>query len=156
MTLWFHPLCAATSGRSRCFRLSWNASERARPGELERAARASLAHRRSRGSTASSARRARRRNAQLPRAHRARELAHPARVLRRGAPRSGGSCTWTGRKAYFETDDVLDRVLYFSRDLSADEREELRRACGAGPAGRRCRGAKGRPRLSSSIPRPSQ
>jgi hypothetical protein len=39
------------------------------------------------------------------------------------------------RKAYFETDDVLDRVLRFSLDLGADEREELRRACGAGPGG---------------------
>jgi hypothetical protein len=39
------------------------------------------------------------------------------------------------RKAYFETEDVLDRVLHFSRDLSVDEREELRRACGDGASG---------------------
>jgi len=40
----------------------------------------------------------------------------------------GGFVHLDCRKAYFETDDVLDRVLHFSRDLSADEREELRRA----------------------------
>jgi poly(ADP-ribose) polymerase-like protein len=32
------------------------------------------------------------------------------------------------REPYFETADILDPVLYFSRALSADEREELRRA----------------------------
>jgi hypothetical protein len=47
----------------------------------------------------------------------------------------GGFVHLDCRKAYFETDDVLDRVLHFSRDLSADEREELRRACGDGPSG---------------------
>ena len=39
------------------------------------------------------------------------------------------------RKAYFETDDVLDRVLHFSLDLSDGEREELRRACDTEPTG---------------------
>jgi hypothetical protein len=33
------------------------------------------------------------------------------------------------RKAYFETNDVLDEVLHFSSALSDGEREELRRAC---------------------------
>jgi len=42
----------------------------------------------------------------------------------------GGFVHLDCRKAYFETDEVLDQVLHFSRDLSADEREELRRACG--------------------------
>ena len=32
------------------------------------------------------------------------------------------------RRAYFETDDVLDQVLHFSRELSDGEREEFRRA----------------------------
>jgi len=30
--------------------------------------------------------------------------------------------------AYFETADILAQVLHFSRALSADDREELRRA----------------------------
>lgn len=45
----------------------------------------------------------------------------------------GGFVHLDCRKAYFETDDVLDRLLHFSRDLSADEREQLTRACAAGP-----------------------
>jgi hypothetical protein len=39
------------------------------------------------------------------------------------------------RKAYFETNDVLDQVLHFSSDLTEGECEELRRACGTDPAG---------------------
>ncbi len=31
------------------------------------------------------------------------------------------------RRAYFETNDVVDQVLHFSYDLSDGEREELRR-----------------------------
>ena len=34
------------------------------------------------------------------------------------------------RKAYFETDDILEHVLHFSPALSDDEREELKRALG--------------------------
>ena len=35
------------------------------------------------------------------------------------------------RDAYFEADDVLEQLLYFSRHLDADEREALGRAAGA-------------------------
>ena len=35
------------------------------------------------------------------------------------------------RNAYFEADDVLEQLLYFSRHLDADEREALGRAAGA-------------------------
>jgi hypothetical protein len=34
------------------------------------------------------------------------------------------------RKAYFETDAVLDRLLHFSPALDDADREELTRACG--------------------------
>jgi hypothetical protein len=37
------------------------------------------------------------------------------------------------RKAYFETDDVLDQVLHFSADLSDGERAELRYALATDP-----------------------
>ena len=45
----------------------------------------------------------------------------------------GGFVHLDCRKAYFETDDVLDQVLHFSPDLSDGEREELRRACDTDP-----------------------
>lgn len=38
------------------------------------------------------------------------------------------------RNAYFEFDDVLGRVLHFSPGLGEVEREDLTRACAAGPA----------------------
>lgn len=41
----------------------------------------------------------------------------------------GGYVHLACRAPYFEIDDILDRLLYFSRELSVDEREELRRAC---------------------------
>jgi len=37
------------------------------------------------------------------------------------------------RKAYFETDDVLDQVLHVSSALSGGEREEVQRPCGTEP-----------------------
>jgi hypothetical protein len=40
----------------------------------------------------------------------------------------GGFVHFDCRKAYFETDDVLDHVLQFSPALSESEREELRNA----------------------------
>ena len=45
----------------------------------------------------------------------------------------GGFVHLDCRKAYFETDDVLDQVLHFSPALSDSEREALRRACDVGP-----------------------
>lgn len=41
----------------------------------------------------------------------------------------GGFVHLDCRNAYFETDDILDQLLYFSPALSAGEREELRLAC---------------------------
>ena len=47
----------------------------------------------------------------------------------------GGFIHLDCRRAYFETDDVLEPLLHFSPALSDDEREELRRACAAeGPS----------------------
>jgi hypothetical protein len=34
----------------------------------------------------------------------------------------------TCRMSYFGVDDILEQLLHFSRELSIDEREELRRA----------------------------
>jgi hypothetical protein len=43
----------------------------------------------------------------------------------------GGFVHLDCRKAYFETDDVLDQVLHFSPALNEEEREALRGACSA-------------------------
>jgi hypothetical protein len=120
MTVWFHPLCAAYKRPEPLLQaLAETPVDVPDRESLERAARASLAHRR------------------LPRidgAQRSPGAQAKCRSCRlvfyeegRFAP--GGFAHLDCRKVYFETDDVLDRVLHFSRDLSADEREELRRAC---------------------------
>ena len=44
---------------------------------------------------------------------------------------AGGFVHLDCRKAYFETDDILDPVLHFSTRLSEDDRDELIRACQA-------------------------
>ncbi len=43
----------------------------------------------------------------------------------------GGFVHLDCRKAYFETDDILDPVLHFSSKLSEEDRDELIRACQA-------------------------
>jgi len=120
---------------------------------LERAARASLAHRRLPridGAERSPGAQAKCRSCREP--SRAGAGASGSSSTKRGASLREGSCTSTAARPYFETDDVLDRVLHFSRDLSADEREELRRACATVRAARRCRGAEAGRGLSSLIP----
>ena len=133
MTLWFHPACAACKRPEPLLEaLAGTAAEVPDRERLERAARASLAHRR------------------LPRidgAERSPGAQAKCRSCREAIVRGswrirlvfweegrfapGGFVHLECRKAYFETDDILDRVLRFSRDLGADEREELKRAFGA-------------------------
>src|SRR6267154_1164298 len=125
MTVWFHPTCAAYKRAESLLQALVETPASVPDREiLERIARASLAHRR------------------LPRIDGAERSPGAQANCRsrlvfyeegRFAP--GEFVHLDCRKTYFETDDVLDRVLHFSRDLSADEREELRRACGDGPTG---------------------
>jgi hypothetical protein len=135
MTLWFHPLCAAYKRPEALLQALAETAEGVPEREsLERAARASSAHRR------------------LPRidgAERAPSSQAKCRCckerIERGAWRirlvffeegrflPGGFIHVDCRKAHFETDDVLDPVLHFSRDLSDAEREEVARACGVDP-----------------------
>lgn len=135
MTLWFHPACAAYKRPEPLLQAlgeaPGNVPDR---GKLERAARGSLQHRR------------------LPRidgAERApggqARCRHCREPIERGSWRirlvyydegrfsPGGYVHLGCRKAYFETDDILDHVLHFSAALSDGEREELRRACDTGP-----------------------
>ena len=133
MTIWFHPLCAAYK-RPEPFHPALEATPETVPDRpsLERAARDGLTHRR------------------LPRidgAERAPSGQATCRscrnVIERGSWRirlaffeegrfsPGGFVHLDCRGAYFETEDILDRVLQFSSALSDDEREDLRRACEA-------------------------
>ncbi len=137
MTVWFHPLCAAYKRPEPLLQaLVETPADVPDRESLERAARASLAHRRlSRieGAERSPGAQAKCRSCREPIARGSWRIRLVFYEEGRFVP--GGFVHLDCRKAYFETDDVLDRVLHFSRDLSADEREELRRACGDGPSG---------------------
>jgi hypothetical protein len=128
MTLWFHPLCAAYKRPEPILEALGEASVPDRE-DLERVARASLAHRR------------------LPRidgAERApggqAKCRHCREPIEKGSWRirlahydegrfsPGGYVHLGCCRAYFETGEILDPVLHFSPALSDAEREELRRA----------------------------
>jgi hypothetical protein len=130
MTLWFHPACGAYK-RPEPFLQALAGTSLEVPGRegLERAARGSLAHRR------------------LPRidgAERAPSGQARCRACRERIERGswrirlvffeevrfapGGYVHLDCRQAYFETEDLRDQVLHFSRALNDEAREELRRA----------------------------
>jgi hypothetical protein len=133
MTVWFHPLCAAYKRPEPILQaLEETPSSVPDRGRLERAARASLAQRRLPridGAARSPGAQAKCRSCREPIARGSWRIRLVFFEEGRFAP--GGFVHLDCRKAYFETDDVLDRLLHFSRDLSADEREQLTRACGA-------------------------
>ena len=129
MTLWFHPLCAAYKRPEPVLQTLGETAVAVPDRErLERTAQAALAHRR------------------LPRidgAERAptgqAKCRHCREPIARGTWRirlvfyeegqfaPGGFIHLACRKDYFETDDILEPVLRFSRELDAAERDELRR-----------------------------
>jgi len=130
MTLWFHLLCAAYK-RPESFLQTLGETKDGIPEreKLERAAQASSAHRR------------------LPRidgAERApssqAKCRHCREAIEKGTWRvrlvfyeegrfSPGGFVHVGcRKAYFETEDVVDQTLHFSPTLSEVDREDLRHA----------------------------
>jgi hypothetical protein len=132
MTHWFHPLCAAYK-RPEPLLQGLKDTQQGVPAReaLESAARGSLAQRR------------------LPRidgAERApggqARCRHCHEPIERGSWRvrlvfydegvfaAGGFVHLDCRQAYFETGDILEQVLHFSRALSADERDLLKRAFG--------------------------
>jgi len=136
MTAWFHPHCAAYKRPEPLLQALMETPANVPDREsIERAARRSLAHRRLPridGAERSPGAQAKCRSCREPIARGSWRIRLVFYEEGRFAP--GGFVHLDCRKAYFETDDVLDRVLHFSRDLSADEREELRRACD-GPNG---------------------
>ena len=131
MTVWLHPACAAYKRPEPLLQaLGETLVDVPERNRLEEAARSGVAHRR------------------LPRidgAERApssqAKCRHCHEPIARGAWRirlayweegrfsAGGYVHLECRKAYFEIDDVLDRLLHFSPDLSDGDREELARAC---------------------------
>lgn len=132
MTIWFHLPCAAYKRPEPLLEALAAAGDRVTDRDgLERTAQASLAQRRLPridGAERAPTGKARCRSCREP--------------IERGAWRvrlvfyedgrfaAGGFIHLGCRAAYFETDDVLERLLYFSADLAAEERDELARACG--------------------------
>jgi hypothetical protein len=132
MTVWFHPPCAAYKRPDAVLEtLAGTSVDVPDRAALERAAHASLAQRR------------------LPRidgAEKAPSAQAKCRHCREPIPRGtwrirlvfyqdgrfapGGYVHLDCRKAYFETDDVLEHVLHFSPDLDDEGRAELKRALG--------------------------
>jgi hypothetical protein len=132
VTVWFHPPCAAYKRPDAVLEtLAGTSVDVPDRAALERAAHASLAQRR------------------LPRidgAEKAPSAQAKCRHCREPIPRGtwrirlvfyqdgrfapGGYVHLDCRKAYFETDDVLEHVLHFSPDLDDEGRAELKRALG--------------------------
>lgn len=133
MTLWFHPACGAYKRPQSFLEALSAATDVPDLAALKRAAKQTLTHRR------------------LPRIDGA-ERSPSGRATCRSCRESitlgdwrirlvffeegrfmpGGYVHLTCRMAYFGTDDILEHLLQFSRELSIDEREELRRAWAAG------------------------
>jgi hypothetical protein len=130
MTVWFHPACAAYKRPEPLLEALAETAVAVPDREtLERTARASLAHRRLPridGAERSPGAQAKCRSCRAPIERGTWRIRLAFWEEGRFAP--GGFVHLDCRRAYFETDDILDRVLHFSRDLGADEREELRRA----------------------------
>ena len=133
MTLWFHPLCAAYKRPEPLSQALSDTTHALHDRErLERTAREGLMH------------------ARLPRidgAERAPSRQAACRSCREPIERGswrirlvyfeegrfspGGFLHLGCRRAYFETDDILERLLEFSPALSDAERDALREAIGA-------------------------
>ena len=133
MTLWFHPACAAHKRPDVLLEaLGATGVEVSSREALEAAATKSLSHRRLPridGAERASSGQARCRSCREPIA-RGTWRVHLV-FYEEGRFNAGGFIHLDCRRAYFETDDILDRVLHFSRDLGADERGELKRTFGS-------------------------
>ena len=136
MTVWFHPACAAFK-RPEAFLQALAETHATVPDceRLERAARQGASHRRvpridGAERAPSGAAKCRSCGQPIARGSWRIRLAY----YQEGLFSPGGFVHCDCRKAYFETDDILDRVLHFSARLSDEEREQLRQAFGTDPA----------------------
>jgi len=131
MTLWFHPACAAYKRPEPLLQALGETTENVPDrGRLEHAARHGVAHRRL--PRIDGAERAPSGQAKCRHCHE--PIARDTWRIRlayweEGRFTGGGYVHLDCRKAYFDTDDIVDPLLHFSADLSESDREELRRAC---------------------------
>jgi len=134
-TLWFHPMCAAYKRPEPLLETLEGATQNVPAREaLERAARASSAHRRLPridGGEPSPSGQAKCRSCREPIARGVWRVRLVFYEEGRFAP--SGFVHLACRKAYFETGDVLEPLLRFSPSLSDEQRKELARACEADP-----------------------
>ena len=130
MTLWFHPACAAYKRPQPLLQALGETLVDVPDREgLERAARSSSAQRRLpriNGAERSPSGQARCRSCREPIVRGSWRIRLVFYEEGRFFP--AGYVHLACRRAYFETDDVLDQVLHFSLELSDGERDEFRRA----------------------------
>jgi hypothetical protein len=136
MTLWFHPACAAYKRPGPLLQALAETPENVPDRErLECVARGCLAHRRLpriNGAERAPGGQARCRSCRAPIGRGSWRIRLVFYEEGQFAP--SGFVHLECRKAYFETDDILEQLLHFSADLSDAEREALSRACAAPPA----------------------
>ncbi|MGQ0749022.1 MAG: hypothetical protein ACT4PS_00660 [Betaproteobacteria bacterium] len=129
--MWLHPVCAAYKRPEPLLQALAETHEEIPDREkLERAAQSSLAHRRLPridGADRAPTGQARCRHCREPIARGSWRIRLAFYQDGRFSP--GGFIHLDCRKAYFETDKILEHVLHFSASLSDAEREQLRRAC---------------------------
>jgi hypothetical protein len=134
MTLWFHPACAAYKRPEPVLEaLAQTNSSVPHRDTLERAAHIGLAHRRLAridGAERAPGGQAACRSCREPIARGSWRIRLVFYEEGRFSP--AGFLHLDCRKAYFETDDIIDPVLHFSPALSAEDRAELQRACSGG------------------------
>lgn len=133
MSLWFHPLCAAYKRPEPLLETLPEAPTNLPDREtLEQAARAGTVHHRLQrlnGAERAPTGQAKCRHCQEPIARGSWRIRLAFFDEGGGRFSPGGFVHLTCRQTYFETDDVLERLLYFSPDLSDDDQNELIRAC---------------------------
>ena len=133
-TVWFHPLCAAYKRPEPLLQALAEASGGLPDRQiLKRAAASSLAQRRIPridGVDKATSAKAKCRSCRRPIVRG--EWRVRLVFYEEGRFSPGGFVHFGCRKAYFETEDILDHALHFSPTLADEEREELRRACVTG------------------------
>ena len=134
MTSWFHPTCGAYKRPQPLLEaLGEQPADLTNREALERAAHSSLACRRNPridGAERSPTGQARCRSCHEPIARGSWRIR--IAYYEQGRFYPGGFVHIACRTAYFEGHEVLDQLLHFSPALSAEEREDLKRAYSAG------------------------
>jgi hypothetical protein len=128
-TLWFHPACAAYKRPQSFLEVLGAESEVPERSALGRAAQRGVTHRRLPridGAERAPSGRASCRSCREPIVRGSWRIRLVFFEDGRSVP--GGYVHLSCRMSYFGVDDILEQLLHFSRELSIDEREELRRA----------------------------